>query len=85
MVGALGYSRAGRRSPSRSATARPTFDTIAITAFSGGSQAGLLMARQLAGLRAEVVGIPIAWEGERVRAYVSATSSTRRAGAAGSR
>jgi D-cysteine desulfhydrase len=41
-----------------------------ITAFSGGSQAGLLMARQVAGLRADVVSVPIAWTGERVREYV---------------
>jgi len=49
----------------------PAFDTIAITAFSGGSQAGLLMATQLAGLAGEIVSIPIAWEGGRVRAYVT--------------
>src|SRR5438552_3042389 len=48
-----------------------TFDTIAITDFSGGSQAGLLMAKQLTGLRAEIVGVPIAWEAARVRAYVT--------------
>src|ERR671936_793253 len=48
----------------------PEFDTIAITDFSGGSQAGLLMAKQLTKLRADIVGIPIAWEAARVRAYV---------------
>ena len=49
----------------------PAFDTVVITAFSGGSHAGLLMAKQLHGLRAEVVSVPIAWEAARVRAYVA--------------
>jgi D-cysteine desulfhydrase len=70
VVGALGYLSCGQEIAQQIRHGAPEFDTIAITAFSGGSQAGLLMARQLAGLRAEVVSIPIAWEGERVRAYV---------------
>ena len=49
-----------------------------ITAFSGGSQAGLLMAKQLTGLRAEILSVPIAWEGPRVQAYVSETIETAR-------
>jgi D-cysteine desulfhydrase len=70
VVGALGYLSCGQEIAQQIRHGAPEFDTIAITAFSGGSQAGLLMARQLAGLRAEVVSIPIAREGERVRAYV---------------
>ncbi len=70
VVGALGYLSCGQEIAQQIRHGAPEFDTIAITAFSGGSQAGLLMARQLAGLRAEVVSIPIASEGERVRAYV---------------
>jgi len=70
VVGALGYLSCGQEIAQQIRHGAPEFDTIAITAFSGGSQAGLLMARQLAGLRAEVVGIPVAGEGERVRAYV---------------
>jgi D-cysteine desulfhydrase len=70
VVGALGYLSCGQEIAQQIRHGAPEFDTIAITAFSGGSQAGLLMAKQLAGLRAEVVSIPIAGEGERVRAYV---------------
>jgi len=70
VVGALGYLSCGQEIAQQIRHGAPEFDTIAITAFSGGSQAGLLMARQLAGLRAEVVSIPIAREGERVRAHV---------------
>jgi D-cysteine desulfhydrase len=70
VTGALGYLACGQEIASQVAHGAPDFDTIAITAFSGGSQAGLLMARQLAGLRADVVSIPIAWPSERVQAYV---------------
>ncbi len=51
----------------------PRFDTIAVTAFSGGSQAGLLMGKQLAGLPSEIVSVPIAFSADRVRAYVAET------------
>ena len=71
VVGALGYVACGQEIAQQIRHGAPEFDTIVITAFSGGSQAGLLMARQLTGLRAQVVGVPIAWEAERVRAYVT--------------
>jgi D-cysteine desulfhydrase len=71
VVGALGYFSCGQEIAQQIRHGAPEFDTIVITAFSGGSQAGLLMARQLSGLRAEVVGVPIAWEAERVRASVT--------------
>jgi D-cysteine desulfhydrase len=71
VVGALGYVSCGQEIAQQIRHGAPEFDTIAITAFSGGSQAGLLMAKQLTGLRAEIVGVPIAWDGERVRAYVA--------------
>jgi D-cysteine desulfhydrase len=71
VVGALGYLSCGQEIAQQVRHGAPEFDTIAITAFSGGSQAGLLMAKQLTGLRAEIVSVPIAWEGERVRAYVA--------------
>jgi D-cysteine desulfhydrase len=70
VVGALGYLSCGQEIVQQIRHGAPEFDTVVITAFSGGSQAGLLMAKQLAGLRAEIVSVPIAWEGERVRAYV---------------
>jgi D-cysteine desulfhydrase len=71
VVGALGYLACGQEIAQQVRHGAPEFDTIAITAFSGGSQAGLLMAKSLAGLRAEIVGVPIAWEAARVRAYVT--------------
>jgi D-cysteine desulfhydrase len=70
VVGALGYLACGQEIAQQIRHGAPEFDTIAITDFSGGSQAGLLMAKQLAGLRADIVGVPIAWEAARVRAYV---------------
>jgi D-cysteine desulfhydrase len=70
VTGALGYLACGQELAEQIRHGAPAFDTVVITAFSGGSHAGLLMARQLAGLRAEIVSVPIAWEGARVRDYV---------------
>jgi D-cysteine desulfhydrase len=71
VTGALGYLACGQEIAGQIAHGAPDFDTIAITAFSGGSQAGLLMAKQLAGLRADILSIPIAWKADRVRDYVA--------------
>jgi D-cysteine desulfhydrase len=71
VTGALGYVTCGQELAQQIRHGAPDFDTVAITAFSGGSQAGLLMAKQLTGLRAQIVSIPIAWEGDRVRKYVA--------------
>ena len=71
VTGALGYVTCGEELVQQIRHGAPAFDTVVITAFSGGSHAGLLMAKQLHGLRAEVVGVPIAWEAARVRAYVA--------------
>jgi D-cysteine desulfhydrase len=70
VTGALGYITCGQELAEQIRHGAPEFDAVVITAFSGGSQAGLLMAKQLTGLRAEIVSIPIAWPAERVRAYV---------------
>jgi D-cysteine desulfhydrase len=70
VVGALGYVTCGQELAEQVRHGAPDFDTVAITAFSGGSQAGLLMAKQITGLRAEIVSVPIAWEARAVRAYV---------------
>lgn len=70
VTGALGYLHCGRELAQQIRDGAPEFDTVAITAFSGGSQAGLLMATQLAGLRAEIVGVPIARPADRVREYI---------------
>jgi D-cysteine desulfhydrase len=71
VTGALGYITCGQELAEQIRHGAPEFDSVVITAFSGGSHAGLLMAKQLAGLRAEIVSIPIAWEADRVRAYVA--------------
>lgn len=77
-VGALGYLACGQEIAQQVRHGAPDFDSIVITAFSGGSQAGLLMAKQLTGLRAEILSVPVAWEGPRVQAYVSETIETAR-------
>ncbi len=83
-VGALGYLEAAVELAGQIAHGAPRFDTIAITAFSGGSQAGLLMGKQLGGLPSEILGIPITWPAERVRESVLETmrASIRRFGLA---
>src|SRR5581483_8367075 len=79
VTGALGYLTCGQELAAQIRHGAPDFDTIAITAFSGGSHAGLLMAKQLSGLRAEIVSVPIAWEAARVRAYVGEVIERARA------
>jgi D-cysteine desulfhydrase len=71
VTGALGYLGCGEEIAQQIRHGAPPFDTIVITAFSGGSQAGLLMARQLAGLGAEIVSVPVAWTATAVRDYVT--------------
>ncbi len=72
-VGALGYLECAVELAEQINHGAPRFDTVVITAFSGGSQAGLLMGKQLAGLPAEVVGVPIAFPADRVRGHIAAT------------
>lgn len=79
VTGALGYLTCGQELAAQVRRGAPEFDTVAITVFSGGSQAGLLMARQLTGFRAEIVGVPIAWEADRVREYVGEVIGRARA------
>ncbi|HXG04134.1 MAG TPA: pyridoxal-phosphate dependent enzyme [Candidatus Binatia bacterium] len=70
VTGALGYLACGQELAQQVRHGAPEFDTVAVAAFSGGSQAGLLMARQLAALGADIVGVPVAWDAARVRDYV---------------
>lgn len=72
-VGALGYLECAREISLQVKQGAPALDTLVITAFSGGSQAGLLMGKQAAGLSAEVVGIPIAHPASQVRDHVATT------------
>jgi D-cysteine desulfhydrase len=72
-LGALGYLECAVELAEQISHGAPRFDTVALTCFSGGSQAGLLMGKQLAGLPSEIVGVPIAFPAERVRDYVTET------------
>ncbi len=72
-VGALGYVACAHELAEQIRHGAPAFDAVVISAFSGGSQAGLLMGKQLTGLAAEVVGIPVAYPAARVRDYITAT------------
>jgi len=72
-LGALGYLECGVELAEQISHGAPRFDTVVLTCFSGGSQAGLLMGKQLAGLPSEIVGVPIAFPAEHVRGYVTET------------
>ena len=72
-VGALGYLECAVEIAEQINHGAPRFDTVIISVFSGGSQAGLLMGKQLAGLPAEIVGVPIARPADQVRDYVART------------
>ena len=72
-LGALGYLLCAQELAEQQRHGAPPFDSVLITAFSGGSQAGLLMGKELFGLSAEIVGIPIARKAARVHEYVTAT------------
>src|SRR6266481_469497 len=72
-TGALGYLECAVELAEQIGHGAPRFDTVAIATFSGGSQAGLLMGKQLAGLPSEIVSVPIAFPADHVRAYVTDT------------
>lgn len=66
-VGALGYLECAVELVEQIHHGAPPFDAVVISAFSGASQAGLLMGKQLAGLPGEIVGVPVASAAEPVR------------------
>ena len=72
-VGALGYLECAVELAEQINHGAPRFDTVVIAVYSGGSQAGLLMGKQLAGLPAEIVGVPVARPVESVREHVAQT------------
>ncbi len=72
-LGALGYVACAHEIAEQVRHGAPAFDTVMIAAFSGGSQAGLLMGKQMTSLAAEIVGIPVSYPAARVREYVAAT------------
>jgi D-cysteine desulfhydrase len=72
-LGALGYIECAVEMSEQIHHGAPRFDTIVITAGSGGSHAGLLMGKQLAGLPGEIVSVPVTAPAERVRAAIVRT------------
>jgi D-cysteine desulfhydrase len=72
-LGALGYVECAVELSEQIHHGAPRFDAIVISAGSGGSHAGLLMGKQLAGLPGEIVSVPVAAPAERVREAVSRT------------
>ena len=72
-IGALGYLECAVELAEQIHHGAPRFDSVVISAFTGGSQAGLLLGKQLAGLPGEIVGVPIASPPERVRQHVERT------------
>ena len=72
-LGALGYVECAVELSEQIHHGAPRFDTIVISAGSGGSHAGLLMGKQLAGLPGEIVSVPVTAPAERVREAVSRT------------
>jgi D-cysteine desulfhydrase len=72
-LGALGYVECAVELSEQIHHGAPRFDTVVITAGSGGSHAGLLMGKQLAGLPGEIVSVPATAPAERVRAAIVRT------------
>jgi D-cysteine desulfhydrase len=72
-VGALGYLECAVELTEQSHHGAPRFDAVVITAVSGGSHAGLLLGKQLAGLPGEIVSVPVARPAEVVRRHVAET------------
>jgi len=69
-VGALGYLECAVELAEQSHHGAPRFDAVVITSVSGGSHAGLLLGKQLAGLRGEIVSVPVARPADAVRQHV---------------
>ena len=72
-VGALGYLECAVELAGQMSHGAPRFDTVVVPAFSGTTQAGLLMGKQLVGLPSEIVGVPIDRSADQVTEQVAAT------------
>jgi len=71
-LGALGYLECAVELAGQIGHGAPPFDTVVVGVSAGGCQAGLLMGKQLVGLPAQIVGVPIAGSAERARGCVGA-------------
>jgi D-cysteine desulfhydrase len=72
-LGALGYVECAVELSEQIHHGAPRFDTVVITAGSGGSHAGLLMGKQLAGLPGEIVSVPATAPAAQVREAIART------------
>jgi D-cysteine desulfhydrase len=72
-VGALGYLECAVELAEQIHHGAPPFDTVLISAYTGASQAGLLMGKQLVGLPGEIVGVPVASAAAQVRESITRT------------
>jgi D-cysteine desulfhydrase len=72
-LGVLGYAALAQELAEQVAAGAPAPDAIVIAAWSGGSLAGLHLGRRLAGLGAEVWGVPVAFPADAVRDHVWGT------------
>ena len=72
-VGALGYLECAVELMEQMHHGAPRFDTVVISAVTGGSQAGMLMGKQLAGMPGEIVGVPTTRPAETVRRHIRST------------
>jgi D-cysteine desulfhydrase len=69
-LGAFGYAAAVEELEAQIAAGGPEPDAVVVAAWSGGTLAGLHLGRALFGLRAELWGVPVAFEAETIRAHV---------------
>jgi D-cysteine desulfhydrase len=72
-VGALGYLECAVELTEQSHHGAPRFDAVVITSVRGGSHAGLLLGKQLAGLPGEIVSVPVARPADALRRHVADT------------
>jgi D-cysteine desulfhydrase len=72
-LGALGYAAAVQELQAQIAAGVPEPEAIVVAAWSGGTLAGLLLGKALSGLRAEIWGVPVAFDADTIRASVCAT------------
>jgi D-cysteine desulfhydrase len=72
-LGALGYVECAVELAEQIHHGAPRFDTVVVSDATGGSHAGLLMGKQLAGLPGEIVGVPVTVPADLVRERIAAT------------
>jgi D-cysteine desulfhydrase len=72
-LGALGHVECALELAEQIHHGAPRFDAVVVAVGSGGSHAGLVMGKQLAGLPGEIVGVPVEGPGEPARARIAAT------------